>query len=269
LLLSSTVGDSTATPYDRSIVVGPVPPVTVANTRIAAAAPVGGNRSPGRCHTQGMRVVVAEDVMLMREGIVRLLRDEGIDVVAEVGDQTDLMSALAVHEPDCAIVDIRMPPTHTDEGIVAAGRIRALHPNIGVLVLSQYVEPAYALQLLETHPERVGYLLKERVSDAAVLVDALRRLTEGETVIDPTIVSRLLGRHREADPIEDLSAREREVLALIAEGCSNAAISKRLFVTERTVEWHVKQIFNKLRMAEAPDTNRRVLAVLAFLRSPT
>jgi DNA-binding NarL/FixJ family response regulator len=269
LLLSSTVGDSTATPYDRSIVVSPAPRVTVANTRIAAAAPVGGNRSTGRCHTQGMRVVVAEDVMLMREGIVRLLRDEGIDVVAAVGDQASLMSALGAHEPDCAIVDIRMPPTHTDEGIVAARHIRELHPNTGVLVLSQYVEPAYALQLLEHHPERVGYLLKERVSDAAVLVDTLHRLSDGETVIDPTIVSRLLGRHREPNPIDELSPREREVLALVAEGFSNAAISKRLFVTERTVEWHVKQIFNKLRMAEAPDTNRRVLAVLAFLRSPT
>ena len=216
-----------------------------------------------------MRVVVAEDVMLMREGIVRLLRDEGVDIVAAVGDQTDLMSALAKHNPDCAIVDIRMPPTHTDEGIVAARRIRTLHPNIGVLLLSQYVETAYAMQLLEDHPERVGYLLKDRVSDPAVLVDTLHRLSDGETVIDPTIVSRLLGRHREADPIDALSAREREVLALIAEGCSNAAIAKRLFVTERTVEWHVKQIFTKLRIAEAPDTNRRVLAVITFLRSPT
>jgi DNA-binding NarL/FixJ family response regulator len=214
-----------------------------------------------------MRVVVAEDVMLMREGIVRVLRDEGVDVVAEAGNETDLMSALAKHDPDCAVVDIRMPPTQTDEGIVAARRIRELHPNIGVLILSQYVEPAYALQLLEDHPERVGYLLKERVSDGAILVDALRRLTEGETVIDPTIVSRLLGRYREADPLDELSAREREVLSLIAEGCSNAAIAKRLFVTERTVEWHVKQIFQELRIAEAPDTNRRVLAVLAFLRS--
>ena len=214
-----------------------------------------------------MRVVVAEDVMLMREGIVRVLRDEGVDVVAEAGNETDLMSALAEHDPDCAVVDIRMPPTQTDEGIVAARRIRELHPNIGVLILSQYVEPAYALQLLEDHPERVGYLLKERVSDGVILVDALRRLTEGETVIDPTIVSRLLGRYREADPLDELSAREREVLSLIAEGCSNAAIAKRLFVTERTVEWHVKQIFQELRIAEAPDTNRRVLAVLAFLRS--
>src|SRR5262245_63500245 len=129
-----------------------------------------------------MRVVVAEDVMLMREGIVRVLRDAGVDVVAEAGDETDLMSALAEHEPDCAVVDIRMPPTHTNEGIVATHRIRQLHPNVGVLLLSQYVEPAYALQLLEDHPERIGYLLKERVSDGAILVDALRRLTEGETV---------------------------------------------------------------------------------------
>jgi DNA-binding NarL/FixJ family response regulator len=216
-----------------------------------------------------MRVVVAEDVMLMREGIVRVLREEGVDVIAEVGDQIDLMSALAALDPDCAIVDIRMPPTHTDEGIAAAGRIRAHHPQIGVLLLSQYLEPAYALQLLEHHPERLGYLLKERVGDGAILVDALRRLTEGETVIDPTIVSRLLGRRRHADPVAELSAREREVLELVAEGCSNAAIAKRLFVTERTVEWHVQHIFRKLRIDEAPDTNRRVLAVLAFLRSTT
>jgi serine/threonine-protein kinase len=216
-----------------------------------------------------VRVVVAEDVMLMREGIVRVLRDEGVDVVAEVADQIDLMSALAAHDPDCAVVDIRMPPTRTDEGIVAARRIREFHPSIAVLLLSQYVEPVYAMQLLEQHPERVGYLLKDRVADGAVLVDALRRLADGETVIDPTIVTRLLKRHREADPLDGLSEREREVLALVAEGCSNAAIAKRLFVTERTVEWHVKQIFRKLQIDEAPETNRRVLAVLAFLRSPS
>ena len=205
----------------------------------------------------------------MREGIVRVLRDEGVEVVAEVSDSTDLMSALAAHSPDCAVIDIRMPPTHTDEGIVAAGRIREFHPTIGVLLLSQYVEPGYALQLLEQHPERVGYLLKDRVADGAVLVDALHRLADGETVIDPTIVSRLLQRHREADPVDELSEREREVLALVAEGCSNAAVAKRLFVTERTVEWHVKQIFRRLGIDETPETNRRVLAVLAFLRSPT
>jgi len=203
----------------------------------------------------------------MREGIVHVLRSEGVKVVAEVGDVDALMAALADYEPDCAVIDIRMPPTHTDEGLVAAGRIRRLHPQMGVLLLSQYLEPGYAMQLLEQHPERVGYLLKERVSDGAVMVDALRRLTDGETVIDPTIVSRLFSRHREADPVDDLSNREREVLGLVAEGCSNAEIAKRLFVSERTVEWHVKQVFLKLRIDERPDANRRVLAVLAFLRS--
>jgi DNA-binding NarL/FixJ family response regulator len=213
-----------------------------------------------------VRVVVAEDVMLTREGIVRVLTDAGVEVAAEAGDVDRLMFAVAAQKPDCAVVDIRMPPTHTDEGIVAAQQIRELHPDVGVLVLSQYIEPGYAIRLLEEHPERSGYLLKERVTDPVILVDALQRLTEGETVIDPTIVSRLLRRHREADPLEDLSEREREVLGLVAEGCSNAAIAKRLFITERTVEFHARQIFQKLRIAETPETNRRVLAVLAFLR---
>src|SRR5262249_26858380 len=253
-----------------SMVIGGARRVTAASTGIVAAGARASNRiAAASCQTRVMRVVVAEDVMLMREGIVRVLRDEGVEVVAEAADQTGLMSALAAHGPDCAIVDIRMPPTHTDEGIVAARRIREFHPNVGILLLSQYVEPTYAMQLLEERPERLGYLLKDRVSDGAVLVDALRRLTEGETVIDPTIVTRLLRRHREPDPLDELSEREREVLGLVAEGCSNAAIAKRLFVTERTVEWHVKHIFRKLRIDETPDTNRRVLAVLAFLRSPT
>jgi DNA-binding NarL/FixJ family response regulator len=214
-----------------------------------------------------VRVVVADDVMLTREGIVRLLADAGIDVVGEAADVDGLMRAVATRGPDCAIVDIRMPPTNTDEGIVAAQRIRELHPDVGVLVLSQYVEPGFAMRLLEQHPARSGYLLKERVSDPAILVDALRRLTEGETVVDPTIVSRLFARRRDADPIDDLSQREREVLALVAEGLSNAEIGRRLFITERTVEAHVKQIFAKLAIDQAPETNRRVLAVLAFLRS--
>jgi DNA-binding NarL/FixJ family response regulator len=214
-----------------------------------------------------MRVVIAEDVMLTREGIARVLADAGVDVVGEAADVHALMHEVAASKPDCAIVDIRMPPTHTDEGIVAAQQLRELHPGIAVLVLSQYVEPAYAMRLLEDHPERSGYLLKDRVSDPATLIDALRRLGEGETVVDSSIVARLLRRRRESDPVEDLSEREREVLALVAEGLSNAAIAARLFITERTVEAHVKQIFQKLRIEQAPDTNRRVLAVLVFLRS--
>jgi DNA-binding NarL/FixJ family response regulator len=214
-----------------------------------------------------MRVVVAEDVMITREGIVRLLREASIEVVGETSDVNGLMRLVATQKPDCALIDIRMPPTQTDEGIVAARRIRELHPDVGVLVLSQYVEPAYAMQLLEAHPEASGYLLKERVADPAILVDALTRLGDGETVIDPTIVSRLLGRRREADPLDDLSAREREVLSLVAEGLSNTAIATRLFITERTVEAHVKQIFLKCGIPQAPETNRRVLAVLAYLRS--
>src|SRR5215217_4192277 len=171
-----------------------------------------------------MRVVVADDVMLTREGIVRLLEEAGIDVVAEAEDAEGLLRHVRLARPDAAIVDIRMPPTHTDEGLVAARTIRTEFPAVGVLVLSQYVEPTYAMRLLEEHPERVGYLLKERVFDVAILVDALRRITEGETVIDPTIVSRLLGRRRRADPLADLSEREKEVLTLVAEGLSNKAI---------------------------------------------
>ena len=169
--------------------------------------------------------------------------------------------------PDVALVDIRMPPTHTDEGLVAAEAIRRELPEVGVLVLSEYVEPAYAMRLLQEHPERVGYLLKERVFDIATVVDALRRIIDGETVIDPTIVSRLVGRRRRVNPIANLSDREREVLGLIAEGMSNRAIAARLFVTERTVEAHVTQIFQKLRLVESPDQHRRVLAVLEFLRT--
>jgi len=214
-----------------------------------------------------MRVVVADDVMLTREGITRLLRDAGIEVVGEAEDAMSLLRAVRLTQPDAAIVDIRMPPTHTDEGLVAAQQIRAEHPNVGVLILSQYVEPHYAMQLLEQHPERVGYLLKERVFDVAVLIDALRRLGDGETVIDPTIVSRLLGRQRRMNPIQELTAREREVLALVAEGLSNRAIADRLFVTERTVEAHVKQIFLKLGLATDAGAHRRVLAVLAYLRT--
>jgi DNA-binding NarL/FixJ family response regulator len=214
-----------------------------------------------------MRVVVADDTLVTREGIVRLLRDAGVEVVAQAGDARELLRHVAVHRPDVAIVDIRMPPSNTDEGLVAALQIRAEHPTIAVLVLSHYVEPSYAMRLIEEQPERVGYLLKERVFDVATLVDALRRIVDGETVIDPTIVSRLVRRRRLRDPVSDLTDREREVLGHVAEGMSNRAIASRLFVTDRTVEAHVTQIFQKLGLAESPDQHRRVLAVLAFLRS--
>jgi DNA-binding NarL/FixJ family response regulator len=214
-----------------------------------------------------VRVVVADDAMVTREGIVRLLTDAGVEVVGQSEDAEGLLRDVALARPDAAIVDIRMPPTHTDEGLVAAQRIRREYPETGVLVLSQYVEPSYAMRLLEEHPERVGYLLKERVFDVAILVDALRRLSDGETVIDPTIVSQLVGRRRREDPLAELTDREREVLTLLAEGLSNKAIAARLFVTERTVEAHVKQIFLKLRLTAKPESHRRVLAVLAYLRS--
>jgi DNA-binding NarL/FixJ family response regulator len=214
-----------------------------------------------------MRVVVAEDVMLTREGIVRLLTDAGVEVVGESENADGLLSDVGRTNPDVAVVDIRMPPTHTDEGLVAAQRIRADHPETGVLVLSSYVEPAYAMRLIEEHPERVGYLLKERIFDVAILVDALRRIVDGETVIDPTIVAQLLGRRRRNDPVASLTDREREVLGLVAEGMSNQAIAARLVVTERTVEAHISSIFHKLGLTESPDQHRRVLAVLTFLRA--
>ena len=212
-----------------------------------------------------MRVVVAEDTMLTREGIVRLLGDAKVEVVAQVEDAEALIRQVRLERPDVAIVDIRMPPTHTDEGLVAAQQIRRGFPETGVLLLSHYVEPSYALRLLEERPEQVGYLLKERVFDVAILIDALRRITDGESVVDPTIVSRLLGRKRRDDPLAALSPREREVLALLAEGLSNGAIAARLFVTPRTVEAHVKQVFLKLRLDANPESHRRVLAVLAYL----
>jgi DNA-binding NarL/FixJ family response regulator len=214
-----------------------------------------------------MRVVVADDVMLTRQGIVRLLRDAGIEVAAEAENAEGLLREVRSARPDVALVDIRMPPTHTDEGLVAAQKIRSEHPDTGVLVLSQYVEPSYAIRLIQEYPERVGYLLKDRVFDIATVVDALRRIVDGETVIDPTIVSRLVGRRRRADPVSALTDREREVLSLVAEGLSNRAIASRLFVTERTIEAHVTQIFLKLGLPESPDQHRRVLAVLAFLRA--
>ena len=205
--------------------------------------------------------------MITREGLVRLLREAGVEVVAETQDAEELLRKVSSTRPDAAIVDIRMPPTNTDEGLVAAKAIRSQHPDVAVLILSSYIEPSYAMQLLQDHPERVGYLLKDRVFDVAVLIDALRRLGDGESVVDPTIVSRLLGRRRQASALEELTGREREVLELLAEGMSNRAIAQRLVVTERTVEAHVKQIFQKLDLPASPDSHRRVLAVLTYLRA--
>ncbi|HET6877395.1 MAG TPA: response regulator transcription factor [Jatrophihabitans sp.] len=214
-----------------------------------------------------MRVIVAEDQMLTRRGIVHVLRDAGVEVVGEAEDVDELMRVIGRDELDAVVTDIRMPPTHTDEGLVAARRIRDEHPGVGVLVLSQYVEPSYAMRLIDEHPGGVGYLLKERVFDGSVLKDALRRTVEGECVVDPTLVARIVGRRRRADPLAALTPREREVLSLVAEGLSNTAIASRLSVTERTVEAHCTQIFLKLGLGPDADSHRRVLAVLAFLRS--
>jgi serine/threonine-protein kinase len=214
-----------------------------------------------------MRLVIADDSMLLREGLARLLADAGFEVVGKAETAPELLRRVEAGDPDVAIVDIKMPPTHTDEGIVAAQQIRRDHPSVGVLVLSQYLESRYAMRLLEDVPERAGYLLKERVSDIAVLTDALKRIDEGECVIDPTIVSRLMRRPRERDPLDGLTAREREVLGLMAEGRTNNAIGRALFLSGKTVEAHVHQIFQKLGLEQSTDDHRRVLAVLAFLRA--
>jgi DNA-binding NarL/FixJ family response regulator len=214
-----------------------------------------------------MRVIVAEDQLLTREGIVSLLEGAGVEVVAQVGDADELLRQIPRLLPDIAIMDIRMPPTHTDEGLIAAARIRANHPQMGVLVLSQYVEVSYALRLLEHQPERIGYLLKERISDVGNLTDALSRIAAGETVLDPTIVAQLMGRQRRNNPLGRLTEREREVLALVAEGRSNKGVALRLFVTERTIEAHLTQIFAKLGLSGSDLQHRRVLAVVTFLRS--
>ena len=216
-----------------------------------------------------MRVVVADDVMLTREGIARLLTDAGVDVVGQAGDAASLLRAVRMTQPDAAVVDIRMPPTHTDEGLVAAQQIRAEHPAIGVLILSQYVEPQYAMRLIEEHPERVGYLLKERVFDVAILIDALRRLADGETVVDPTIVARLFARKRRAARSTSSPNASARCWRWSPRGSPTGPSPTRLFVTERTVEAHVKQIFLKLGLSTDPGSHRRVLAVLAHLRSMT
>jgi DNA-binding NarL/FixJ family response regulator/class 3 adenylate cyclase len=214
-----------------------------------------------------MRVVVAEDSVLLREGIARLLEDAGLEVVGQAGNADELMLKVRSYKPNVAIVDIKMPPTQTDEGLRAAKEIRDRHPETCVLVLSQYLEPAYALELLSESAEGVGYLLKDRVADVPEFVAAVKRVGEGGSALDPSVVSQLVGRHRRDDPISQLTPREREVLELMAEGLSNSAIAERLVVTERAVEKHVTSIFGKLQLGADSDTHRRVLAVLAFLRA--
>lgn len=214
-----------------------------------------------------MRVVIADDETLFREGLGRLLEDADVEVTDKVATADELLRRVALMHPDVAIVDIRMPPSHTDEGLVAAHRIREEHPKTGVLVLSHHLESHYAMSLLEQHPERSGYLLKERVSDVAVLLDALKRIDEGECVLDPTIVARLVGRPREQSVLDELTPRELEVLGLMAEGHSNDGICKKLFLSPKTVETHVRHILLKLGIGETPDYHRRVLAVLAYLRA--
>jgi DNA-binding NarL/FixJ family response regulator len=214
-----------------------------------------------------VRVVIAEDSVLLREGVARLLEDAGFEIVGQSSTADDLLLKVRSYKPDVAVVDIRMPPTNTDEGLQAAKTIREQHPGVGVLVLSQYVEPAYAMELLEDSAEGVGYLLKDRVTEVGDFADAVRRVADGGSALDPAIVSKLVGRNRRDDPVATLTPREREVLELMAEGRSNQAIAERLVVTERAVEKHVTNIFGKLRLTATPEDHRRVLAVLAFLRS--
>ena len=214
-----------------------------------------------------MRVVIADDEALLREGLARLLQDAGFEVAGRCGDAEALLRMVDALKPDVAIVDIRMPPGHGDDGLVAAQEIRRRHPDVGVLVLSHYLDSRYAARLLEEVPAGAGYLLKDRVSEVAVVADALRRIDEHECVIDPTIVSRLVARKRARGPLDVLTEREREVLALVAEGRSNGAIGEKLFLSRKTVDSHISQIFLKLDLRESPEYHRRVLAVLAFLRS--
>jgi DNA-binding NarL/FixJ family response regulator len=213
-----------------------------------------------------VRVVIADDSRLLREGIASLVRGEGIEVVAQAANLEELLAAVDEHEPDVAIIDIRMPPTQTDEGIQAAHEIRRLHPGIGIALLSQHVEVGVATQLLAESPQRLGYLLKDRVTDPADFAGSLRCVAGGGTALDPRVVSGLLGDPEAAGPLRSLSPRERSVLELVAEGRSNKAIAERLVITQRAVQKHVSMIFNKLGLPAGEDDDRRTLAVLACVR---
>lgn len=214
-----------------------------------------------------MRVVIADDAVLLREGLARVLTEGGFEVVAQAGDASELRQAVRRLKPDIAIVDVRMPPTHTDEGARAAIEIRAEQPEVAVLVLSQVIEAAHAMQLFSERPEGFGYLLKDRVLEIDDFLDSVRRVGKGGTAIDPEVIGQLVGRRREDTPLEELTPREREVLELMAQGLSNRGICEKLVVSPKTVETHVNSIFLKLGLMPAPDEHRRVLAVLAFLRS--
>jgi DNA-binding NarL/FixJ family response regulator len=213
-----------------------------------------------------MRVVIADDAPLIREGVTRLLTENGVEVLAQVDDADALLICVRDLLPDVALVDVRMPPTYTDEGLRAAREIRSRYSDTAVLVLSQHLEPEYALRLIDEQPERAGYLMKERIGRVEQLLDALRRVAAGECVIDRAVVEELLARRHQADPLEALTPREREILALIAEGRSNRGICQTLWLSPKTVETHIRGAFAKLGIREAPEDNRRVLAVLAYLR---
>jgi DNA-binding NarL/FixJ family response regulator len=215
-----------------------------------------------------MRIVLADDSLLLREGLARLLDEAGFEVVGQAANGEELLEQVEATQPDVAIVDIRMPPTHTDEGVRAAHEIRARHPGVAVLVLSQFIRPSYALELLSEGTEGLGYLLKDRVSDLDQLASSVRRVADGESVLDPLVVEQLVARPRSGpDPLDDLTEREREVLELMAQGRTNQAIGQQLYITEHTVEKHVKNILGKLRIPTSADDHRRVLAVLTYLNS--
>jgi DNA-binding NarL/FixJ family response regulator len=216
---------------------------------------------------RALRIVLADDATLVREGLARLLTDSGIHVVAQAGTAAEQLARVNVDRPDVAVVDIRMPPTFTDEGLIAAGQIRQRHPDVGVLVLSQYVDIAYAMKLITNHSERVGYLLKDRVTDLAQFTAALRHIAEGGSVVDPTLIAELVSAPTSHDPLMHLTPRERDVLTLLAEGRTDRGIAQQLYLAPKTVEAHVRAIFRKLDLPANATENRRVHAVLTYLRA--